>query len=116
MITSYNFGRMTIGSEAFTSDLIIFPDKHIQTNWYRKAGHMLERSDLETLLPEKPELIIVGTGANGRMSLAPGLLDDLSAVGVEIQAMATGKAVSLFNKLIKEQPDKKISACFHLTC
>lgn len=107
---------MTIGSEVFTSDLIIFPDKLIQANWYRKAGHMLERSDLETLLPKQPELIIVVTGANGRMNLAPGLSDDLSAAGIEIQAMATGKAVSLFNKLIEEQPGKKISACFHLTC
>ncbi len=115
MITSYAFGKMTIGSRSFSSDLIIFPDGRIQDNWYRRAGHLLEMDDLKTLVPEKPELIITGTGAYGRMALAPDLETKLKASGIEIRAMATPEAVALYNEMIRK-PAKNISACFHRTC
>ena len=115
MITSYTFGKMTIGSRSFSSDLIIFPDGRIRDNWYRRAGHLLEMDDLKTLVPEKPDLIITGTGAYGRMALAPDLESELGSLGINIRAMATPEAVTLYNEMIRE-PDRNISACFHLTC
>ncbi len=116
MITSYAFGKMTIGSRSFSSDLIIFPDGRIRDNWYRRTGHLLEMADLKSLVDEKPNLIITGTGAYGRMTLAPGLETELDSLGIEIRAMATPEAVTLYNKMIQDASSLRISACFHLTC
>ncbi len=39
MINFYSFGTITIDSQKFTKDIIIFPD-HITTNWQRKTSHI----------------------------------------------------------------------------
>ncbi|MCG8618926.1 MAG: MTH938/NDUFAF3 family protein [Desulfobacterales bacterium] len=116
MITSYRFGKMTIDSRTFSSDLIIFPDGDIRDNWYRKSGHLLVMDDLTSLLAQKPELIIAGTGANGRMAMDTTLEFDLDALGIELRAMDTAQAVSLYNRLVEQPMDKRLGACFHLTC
>ncbi|MCG8552363.1 MAG: MTH938/NDUFAF3 family protein [Desulfobacterales bacterium] len=116
MISSFSFGQMVIGEDQYTADLIILPDLTILPNWRRKEGHLLEIADLQSVLPLKPNLIIAGTGANGRMKMAPGLAKELSFMGIELKALATGKAVEMFNTTIIRTPDKRVSACFHLTC
>ena len=116
MITSYRFGKMTIDSRTFSSDLIIFPDGDIRDNWYRKSGHLLVMDDLETLLGKKPELIIAGTGANGRMAIDKPLAFDLEAMGIELRTMDTARAVSMYNRMVQQPIDKRLGACFHLTC
>ncbi len=116
MITSYAFGKMTIATRSFSSDLIIFPDGRIQDNWYRRTGHLLEMTDLKSLVAEKPNLIITGTGAYGRMALAASLETELDSLGIKIRAMATPEAITLYNKMIQDASSRSISACFHLTC
>ena len=116
MITSYSFGRMVIAGRTYTSDLIIFPDGRIRDNWYRKSGHLLIPEDLAALTAARPELIIAGTGANGRMALADGLAPGLSDQGIEIRAMETARAVTLYNDLIAKGDGRPVGACFHLTC
>ncbi|WP_321493039.1 MTH938/NDUFAF3 family protein [uncultured Desulfobacter sp.] len=116
MITSFVFGQMIIGTDTYTADLIIFPDKGILSNWRRKESHVLEMADLETLLPCKPEMIIAGTGVHDRMKMAPGLVKELSSMGIELKALATDQAVAMFNTTVARTPDKAVSACFHLTC
>ncbi len=116
MITSYTFGQMAIGPDIYTADLIICPDREILPNWRRKQGHILELADLTSLLKKKPEVIIAGTGVNDRMRMAPGLSRTLSNICIELQPLATDKAVALFNTMIVKTPDKAVSACFHLTC
>ncbi len=107
---------MTIGPRSFSSDLIIFPNGDIRDNWYRKSGHLLVMDDLTSLLAEKPEIIVAGTGANGRMALDKTLESDLEALGVELRAMDTARAVSLYNRMVQQHVDKRLGACFHLTC
>ncbi len=116
-IASYAFGRMAVNDQIFTSDLIIFPDGRIQNNWIRHSGHVLVLADLDALIQEKPDLIIAGTGAHGRMTLAPGLKTALTNMGIEVQAMPTDRAVARFNHTLEHQTRaRQISACFHLTC
>nr|WP_319492656.1 MTH938/NDUFAF3 family protein [uncultured Desulfobacter sp.] len=107
---------MVIGDDTYTADLIIFPDTTILPNWRRKQGHVLELEDLQALLPVKPDTIIVGTGAYDRMKMAPGLAKALLSMGIELKAMATDAAATLFNTTIAHTPNKSVSACFHLTC
>lgn len=116
MITSFVFGQMVIGAKTYTTDLIILPDKRIFSNWRRKEGHVLEMADLKLILPSKPSLIIAGTGVNDRMKMARGLEKELLSMGIELKALATPEALTMFNTTIARTPDKAVSACFHLTC
>lgn len=116
MITSFVFGQMIIGADTYTADLIILPDRQIISNWRRKEGHVLEMDDLKSVLPLTPDLIIAGTGVHDRMKTAPDLEKELKSMGIELKALATDKAVAVFNDIIARTPDKAVSACFHLTC
>ena len=116
MITSFSFGQMVIGADKYTTDLIILPDRRILPNWRRKEGHVLEMADLKSILPSRPDLIIAGTGVNDRMKPTPGLAKELLSMGIELKALATDTAVSMFNTTIAQTPDRAVSACFHLTC
>ncbi|MDD9300964.1 MAG: hypothetical protein HUK40_00925 [Desulfobacter sp.] len=107
---------MKIGNTVFSSDLIIFPDHRVKDNWHRKSGHLVDISDLESLLLQRPDLIIAGTGAHGKMRLAPKLVFQLERLGITIKALDTPRAVSLYNQMIKQPKAQEISACFHLTC
>lgn len=107
---------MVIGDDTYTADLIILPDATILPNWRRKQGHVLELSDLKAVIPLKPDMIIVGTGANDRMKPAPGLAKALSSMDIELNALPTDVAAKVFNTTIAQTPDKSVSACFHLTC
>ena len=113
-IESYTFGRMTISGKDYASDLIIMPDGKIRENWFRKSGHLLILSDIDALIQAEPSLIIVGTGAHGRMEVDPTLVNALSASGIQIRALPTKKAADLFNQTWNT--DQQTGACFHLTC
>lgn len=107
---------MVIGADKYTTDLIILPDRRILPDWRRKEGHVLEMADLKSVLSSRPDLIIAGTGVNDRMKMAPGLAKELLSMGIELKALATDAAVSMFNTTIAQTPDKAVMACFHLTC
>ncbi|MBU0972519.1 MAG: hypothetical protein KKC20_17870 [Proteobacteria bacterium] len=113
-ISSYAFGKIMIGAQEFTSDLILFPNGKIKANWVRKQGHLLSLDDLDSLVLEKPDLVLAGTGAHGRMALDPLLTEKLTAMGIEITALPTDKAIHCFNQ--SRMQTRRIYACFHLTC
>ena len=45
MITSFSFGQMIVGTDTYTADLIILPDRRVLSDWRRKEGHVLEMAD-----------------------------------------------------------------------
>lgn len=112
-ITGYQFGRMTIAGKKYTNDLIILPTGNISENWFRKSGHLLNLSDLDQILEFSPDVLIIGTGASGRMNVDRKTLDGLILQNIEPVIHKTGEAVDAYNRLLQL---KKIAACFHLTC
>ena len=112
MIESYSFGRMTVDGEQYTSDLILFPDK-IVSNWWRVSGHKLCLQDLEKVIKEKPEILIIGTGAMGAMKVKEEVKLVAQHEGITLIIEKTGKAAQVYNN---HSPDKKVIGAFHLTC
>ena len=113
-IDGYSFGRMTVGGKEFTSDLIIHLDGHIQDRWWRAQGHNLLPDDITSVLDAGPEKLVIGTGANGLMSVSESVLDLCENRGIEVEVYRTAEAVKRFNKAV--EADRVVSACFHLTC
>ncbi len=112
-IDTYSFGRMTVKGQVYTSDIIIFPDK-IQSDWWRKEGHSLALDDLPDVIAYKPEILVVGTGASGIMSVPARTRDALKKQNIELIDTKTSEAYRVFNSYIQE--GKKVVGAFHLTC
>ena len=113
MIESYAFGSIVVDGRKFTSDLVIYPDGHIDAFWWRKAGHRLASDDIHKLINSKPEVIIAGTGSSGLMKPEKELEKLLQQRGIEFISVLSRKAVKIYNDLSSK---KNVGACFHLTC
>lgn len=112
MIDSYDFGRIVINGKSYNNDLIVFPDK-IRDSWRRKEGHRLQIEDLKDISEAKPEVLVVGTGYSGMMTIPPETRKCVESEGIELIAQKTAEACKTFNRLVKS---RKVVAALHITC
>jgi len=109
-IKDYSFGRIEINNHSYSNDIILL-GKEVIPDWWRERGHSLSKKDLEKVIDYDPELLIVGTGNSGRMSVPSNLPKELD---FKVKSYPTAKAVEKYNKELRD--DKKIAGAFHLTC
>jgi hypothetical protein len=69
--------------------------------------------DLATVLDFSPEVLIVGQGAEGMMSVPEELRKALAQQGIDLKVCKTAEAVAGFNALPQ---NTKAVAALHLTC
>lgn len=111
-IEEYSFGRIRINGQDYRSDVIVFPD-HVQSDWWRVDGHSLVMEDLETVLGAKPETLIVGRGADGRMKIPDETRRAIEEAGISVLAHRTEQAVQVYNQMRQRG---SVVAALHLTC
>ena len=112
-VEHYSFGRIRIGGKEYTSDVIVGRD-FLLTNWWRKEGHRVQVDDIGEMLKYKPEVVVFGTGANGRVVVDRKVVDELRSMGCDVYAEPTSKAVEIYNRLLKS--GKRVLLAAHLTC
>ena len=109
-ISDYQFGKIVIQGKTYTKDVILLGKKVIP-NWWRDKGHLLSKEDLKKVFEYDPDLLIIGTGHSGNMTVPKELQDELK---YETLIQQTTSAVKSYNEKLKK--DKKIAGAFHLTC
>ena len=112
-IDSYRFGQVVIDGISYSSDIIILGDT-VQSNWWRKQGHLLSAEDIQSVIAAKPSTLIVGCGASGLMKVAEETQQALEEHDIKLEALDTGKAVQRFNEL--SQTSANVAVALHLTC
>ena len=112
-IDEYQFGRMVVDGKAYRKDLILLPDG-VRAEWWREEGHSLSRTDLEDVFEAKPEVLVVGTGAQGVMGVPPEARRLLEEAGIRVIIERTGAAVGRYNALAAG--GTRVAGAFHLTC
>jgi hypothetical protein len=112
-IAAYRFGTIDIDGRAYASDVIITPERVIE-NWWRQQGHRLAVGDLADVVAARPEILVIGTGYFGRMSVSDDTRRYLEAHGIQVREARTREAVHEFNRLQKERC--RVVAALHLTC
>lgn len=112
VIKKYNFGEILIDGKVYEKDVIVYPTK-VYSPWWRKEGHSLYLEDIKEVLEEKPEVVVIGTGASGLMKILEEVKRKTKELGIDLIVKPTQKACHHYNKISKE---RKTIACLHLTC
>ncbi len=111
-IEHYSFGKIVIDGKTYTSDVIIYPGR-VDPSWWRKEGHYLRAVDLAGIFDAKPDVLIVGTGFSGAMTVPEETVRFVGTKGIDLRVGRTGEAVELYNRMAK---DRTVIAALHLTC
>lgn len=112
LIDSYRFGEVVVEGGRFTTDIAITADGSV-SSWWRREGHVLSMEDLEGVLSKGLEVLVVGTGSSGAVSVAEEVGQRLGILGIQLIAQKTGSACETYNNLLGR---KKVAAALHLTC
>jgi len=112
-IDSYAFGHIVIKGKSYTSDVIIYDDR-VDASWWRREGHLLQWPDITDIVKAKPDILIIGSGYSGIMSVPQELVDRIASLGIDVIVEKTTKAVELFNSLQRKK--SHVIAAFHITC
>jgi hypothetical protein len=112
-IDSYAFGEIRIDGEPYRSDVIVWPHQ-VTCPWWRRQGHVLARHDLEEVLTAAPQVLLIGTGYYGRMTVPNETLAAVRAKGIEVHVSRSREAVAEFNRLAGHCAN--VVAALHLTC
>jgi hypothetical protein len=113
MIDSYSFGKIIIDGIEYNSDIIVYSD-HVNNNWWRKSGHVLNKEDLRDILSHEPEILVIGTGNAGMLKVPIKIKNYLAEKNIELIITRTSEACNKYNELV--ETNKKVVGAFHLTC
>lgn len=113
-IDRYEFGQLVVNGREVHGDVLV-TQAGLQEHWWRREGHVLHLEDLTSVLDDRVTLLIVGTGASGRMRPAADLEPALAARGVNVELLPTAAAVSRINDLLRGG-DLDWAGALHLTC
>ena len=113
MIESFAFGFIVINGTKYTSDLVVYPDGHVEDSWRRKSGHRLSIGDIDRLIKSEPEVIIAGSGVSGLMKPEKELKKLLNQKRIKFISQPNQEAIKVYNNLLLKN---RVGACFHLTC
>lgn len=111
MIDSYDFGVIIVDGQEYHSDILVLPSG--VRDWWRREGHKLTIADLSEVVSEKPEILILGTGAYQGVQVSPGIQPQLQSQGIELMVQDTDRACHTYNKL---HLSRRVAAALHLTC
>jgi hypothetical protein len=121
VIEDTSFGRMEVAGEVHVKDLIVFAPclrgegESVAGGWWRKSGHAVVPADLETVVAAKPDVLVIGRGAHGRVRVPDETLDWLRGHGIEPEIHeTTARAAARYNALLAE--GRRVAGAFHLTC
>ena len=102
-----------IQKQTYNKDVII-SKKEVFSPWWREKGHLLSKGDLKEVFREKPEVLIIGSGAASLMKVPEEVKKSIEAQGIQCLVFNTREACDKFNEL--ELSGKKVTAALHLTC
>lgn len=113
MIDSYDFGKIVIDGKEYIDDVIIYPTR-VDEKWWRRSGHELCLDDIKSVLDERPDVVVVGTGYFGAVKVLQEVKNRLRSEEIELIAQKTSKACETYNNLAREK--RRVIATLHLTC
>ena len=113
IITDYSFGRIVANGQTFNNDIKIVRGSLVP-DWWRKKGHTVEVEDVQDAFDPDPEVIVIGKGQPGYLTISDSLRELLAQKNVELIEEPTARAIETFNRLYRE--GRKVCGGFHVGC
>ena len=110
IFTAHGTGYVTVNGQRFEHSIVVTPEL-VFTDWQPHNFDALSESDFAYLLAMKPEIVLLGTGAQQRFP-HPRLSQQLTAAGIGVESMDTPAACRTYNILMGE--DRKVVAAILL--
>ena len=112
MIENFTFGSFMIDGSEYRYDIKIKGEEIIP--WQYIKHHTVLADDIRELVEEKPELLVIGTGASGLVRVDDEAISFAESQGIKCIIKPTGEACEEYNNALKE--NKKVCAILHSTC
>lgn len=100
-IRSYEPGIIVVNNTTMSSPFVILPDNNI-SNLPVQTASDLQFSDLSSIIEQKPELIIIGTG-DSIVFPQKSMIAEVQRLNIGFEVMDTGAACRCFNLLLLEK-------------
>jgi hypothetical protein len=113
-IDSYGFGRIRIDGADYEQDVLLVRERVLSPWWREAGGHVYAPEDLEPLITLAPEVVCLGTGYFGRVTVQEATVEAFRVAGSQVVVARTGRVVEEYNRLVEEGCDA--AAALHLTC
>lgn len=112
-IDGTGFGWISVDNIRYNHDIIIFTNGKIINRYQEFKGdsHSLSREEAEKIIDNEAEILIVGTGQSGFLSIPNETKEFLAKKKVKLIEEETPKAIKTFNRLANKK-----CALFHTTC
>lgn len=108
-VTYSRFGLTVYGVIPVPSlDITVSPGGFL---WFRDKSHFISAEEVEPLLSSDVEVLVIGTGWHGAVSVAPAVQE---IDGIEVHILQTPAAFELFNELVSS--GKRVALIAHSTC
>ncbi|MEM2784953.1 MAG: MTH938/NDUFAF3 family protein [Candidatus Pacearchaeota archaeon] len=110
-IDFYSFGKIIIDGKTYERDVLVLPDGKIIQRTMPKGTHVICFSELASILKDKPQVIVIGTGKESCAQLEKGVEEKIKKEKIKLLVQITDHAIKTFNKC-----KEKKAALLHLTC
>jgi hypothetical protein len=104
------FGELKIDDKIYYSDMIVWWDGERE---FVEKDHVLDMKLFTKLLRKKPDVMVIGTGQQGRVRIPDGIRELAKARNVRLFEEISEKAVEIFNAMVAT--GRKTVAFVHTT-
>jgi hypothetical protein len=110
------FGRIEIEGTAYEHDVVV--DAGVVSKRKKKPSHPYRQEyghtplSLSETIPWGGAMLIVGTGASGRLPIMPEVADEAARRGIELVAAPTPQIM----ELLRAREPTSVRAILHVTC
>lgn len=104
--TAHGPGYVTVSGERHEKPIVVIPEQ-VFSDWSASTFATLTEAHFEYFLVLKPEIVLLGTGAEHRFA-HPQLYQALTNAGIGVEFMSTPAACRTYNILLAE--DRKVAA------
>jgi len=113
VIDDYDFGEIMVNGVVYDRDLIITPSG-VKPNWWRVEGHRLQLTDVQEVVNADVDVVVIGTGYDGRMIVDDDVIKAFKERGAEVYVLKSRQAVKKYNEEVEK--GRKVLLLIHLTC
>lgn len=106
-----SFGSVTVDGKLYRHDIYVYPNGKIAL---REGSHTVVGDEIRRILKSNPEVIVIGTGQAGCVTVLEEAARVAKSVGISIVREETHIAIGKFNELVEK--GKRVAAIIHVTC